>query len=401
MRFLIPLLLLASAASATPPRIVGPEETVFDWENQRCATWDIPDGSARAWRDRNGTVNFLSASEETRLSTGPDLETVTRNCAVIHKGGHADAPGAYDDRSWLASPYMESDGRLIALAHVEFHGHRRAGQCVEGNYAACWWNTIVELQSDDGRNFMRNAGTDSLVAASPLPYQPAQTRRKGYFNPSNIIASDGYLYAFIFAEENLPQQRGVCLIRRPENGGPKDWRAWDGHGFSIGFLDPYKSAIGSPAEHVCRPLPGLSSTLSSVVRRVGKDEFLAVTPATLRDVDGQRVSGIWTMTSTDLINWTRPELLSAMSLLWKRDCGTGFAYAYPSFLDPDSADQNFTTVDEAFWLYLVRITLDPACKAGPERDLVRLPVSWPEPKTAESDRPNGSPPPSDPTNHQR
>lgn len=394
MRLLLALLLLASAAEASP-RIDGKAETVFDWESQRCATWDIPDGSARAWRDRNGRVNFLSASEETRLASGPDLDSVRHSCPIIHSGAHADAPGAYDDRSWLAAPYLARDGKLIALAHVEFHGHRRAGQCLEGSYASCWWNAIVELRSEDGRTFRRVSGPGDLVAAPPLPYRPDQDHRTGYFNPSNIIARDGYLYAFIFAEDAPPQHRGACLIRRPESGGPGDWRAWDGTDFTVAFADPYKSGTGKPEHHVCKPIPGITSTISSVVHREGADDFLAVTPATLRNAEGKRVSGIWTTTSTDLIHWRRPELLKALPLLWNRDCGTGYAYAYPSFLDPNSPDPNFGTVDDQFWLYLVKIALDPDCRTGPKRDLIRLPVSWPAPGAAETGRPDDLPAPSD------
>ncbi|MFT3689199.1 hypothetical protein [Paenirhodobacter sp.] len=396
MRLILAFLLLAPTAWADPPRIVGRTETVFDWSSQRCDTWDIPDSPARAWRDRAGRVNFMAASEATRLASGPDLDTLTRACPVIHAGAHADTPGAYDDRSWVAAPYLGRDGRLIALAHVEFHGHRRAGHCTEGTYAACWWNVIVELQSEDGRNFHRTAGPGDLVASPPRPYQPDQDHRTGYFNPSNIIAKDGYLYAFIFAENAPPQRRGACLIRRPETGGPKDWRAWDGEDFTVAFADPYRSDVSDPEKHVCKPLPGLGSTLSSVVRRAGTDEFLAVTPATLRAPDGKRIPGIWTTTSTDLIHWQRPELLKALPLLWNRECGSDFAYAYPSLIDPDSPDPNFGTVDDHFWLYLVKIALDPEGKTGPERDLIRLPLSWPAPKAEGTGQPDGMPAPSDP-----
>ena len=55
------------------------------------------------------------------------------------------------------------------------------------------------------------------------------------------------------------------------------------------------------------------------------------------------------------------------------------AYAYPSLLDAASGSRNFETVGTRFWLYLSEMWQDGDCKVGPERDLVRLPVSWPGP----------------------
>lgn len=369
------LLCLLPAMAAAQPVVTGPAQTAFDWADDRCAIRDSPDSPARAWRDGQG-IALLAGGERTRVSRGATLDTLRRDCRIIHEGAGNDAPGAFDDRTWIASPYRLPSGRIIALAHVEYHGHERPGRCVAGIYAACWWNSIVELSGPD---LIPQPDGASLVAALPMPYAPTQIRRRGYFNPSNIIRRDGYLYAFVFAESAPPQRRGACLIRRPVDSGPDDWRAWNGHGFGVSFADPYRDAPIDPARHVCAPVPGITSTISSVVRRAGTDVHVAVTPATLRGPDGVPRTGIWWMTSTDLIRWTRPRLLLAVPLLWRRDCGTDTAFAYPSLLDPDSASDNFETVDDDFRLYLVRIRLDDACKAGPRRDLVRFPVSWPAP----------------------
>lgn len=369
------LLLLWPLAAAAGPTVSGPLRTAFDWTADRCAPWDIPDSPARAWRDTGG-VTLLAGSERTRLGRGPTLDDLRRDCRVVHQGAENDDPAAFDDRSWIASPYREPSGRLIALAHVEYHAHRRPGRCVAGRYAACWWNSLVELWGPD---FTPRPHSTSLVAALPTAQAPGQTRRQGYFNPSNIIRRGDFLHAFIFAEDAPPQRRGACLIRRPVGGGPGDWRAWDGAGFGATFADPYRDAPADPARHVCAPLDGITSTISSVVRRQGTGPYLAVTPATLRDADGVLRPGVWWMTSDDLIGWSRPRLLLAVPLLWRRDCGADAAFAYPSLLDPDSPSANFETVDAEFRLYLVRIHLDADCRAGPRRDLVHAAVSWPAP----------------------
>ena len=373
MRLLI-ILCFTPLATMAEPIVVGPSQVMFDWTTDRCLRWDSPDTPARAWRDQDQII-MLAGAEQTRLSWGPSLEEMHRDCRIVHEGAEVDDPAAFDDRTWITSPYIEESGRLTALAHVEYHGHTRPGACLAAAYSPCWWNSIVELSANP--NFTAEPAGASLVAALPIRYTTTQTRRQGYFNPSNIINRDGYLYAFLFAEDAFPQLRGACLIRRPVGGQPESWRAWDGDGFKISFIDPYRDAAVDPTRHVCVPVPGVLSTISSIVRRSGTDIYIAVTPMTSRGSDGIERHGIWWMTSTDLIHWTSPNLLLEVPLLWRRDCETDAAYAYPSLIDPDSPTANFETVDEEFWLYLVRIRLDKTCKTGPQRDLVRFPISWP------------------------
>ena len=35
---------------------------------------------------------------------------------------------------------------------------------------------------------------------------------------------------------------------------PRAWRAWDGQGFNIQFIDPYTDPYADPAAHVCEPV---------------------------------------------------------------------------------------------------------------------------------------------------
>lgn len=380
LRPILLVLLLAGPARADGPEVAGPPETAFDWATQRCATWDIPDAPARAWRGRDGLVRLLAGSAASRVSVGPDLGRLGRHCGVVHRGAGLDDPGLYDDRTWTASPWIGAGGEVVALAHVEHHGHLRPGACEAGTYAACWRNAIVEVTSTDGgESFRRQGGGRDLVAALPYRYDPAQVAREGYFNPSNVVERDGHLHAFVFAEAYGAQARGACLIRRPVGGGPADWRAWDGSAFAVRFADPYREEVADPAAHACAPLPGLSSTVSSVVWHPGRGLYIAVTPAARRDADGRERSGLWWTTSPDLLTWGEPRLLIELPLLWARDCGAEAAYAYPSLLDEDAPSPNFETVDEDFWLYAVRMRVGEGCEVGPERDLVRWPVNWPAP----------------------
>lgn len=370
------LCLLPLCAQADPQgalRIAGTEQTVFDWAHDRCATWDIPDAPARAWRDARGKVHLLAGSEATRAAAGTDLDHLTRDCRVLHRGAGIDDPAQWNDRTWIAAIHTADGKTLTALGHMEYHGYLRPETCPSQRYSSCWFNAVIELGSTDGgRTFTRRGGGADLVAALPRPYAGEAGRRMGYFNPSNIVEYQGQLHAFVFAEAAGPQQRGPCLIRRPVDGGAGDWRAWDGTDFATRFVDPHAEPGARPDDHACQPVPGLRSTVSSVVRHASSGLFLAVTPMT--SADG--ATGIFWSSSADLRVWSVPQLLYEVPLLWRRDCADGAAYAYPSLIDPDSPSPSFDTADDRFWLYLTRMPLDDACAVTPERDLVRVPVEW-------------------------
>lgn len=363
-------------SEATAPAVIGAPETVFDWSRERCATWDIPDTPARAWRGSDGRVRLVAGSEASRANVGPVLGELEHDCAVLYRGTAADDPAAYDDRVWIHATYTTDGLHVIALGHAEYHGDLRRDRCPVGGRLECWRNAIVELASDDGGRSFRRTG---MVAMLPYRYTGAEGRRTGYFNPSNIVRRGGYLYAFVMAEAFGLQRRGPCLLRRPLDGSPGAWRAWDGGGFAVRFTDPYREAAADPGRHVCAPVAGLTSTISSVVLHAPSGRYLGVTAATRAGPDGVRRSGIWWTVSDDLLVWSPPALLYEAPLLWRRDCDAPAAYAYPSLLDDSGTSPNFETADDAFWLYLVRMPLDADCRVGPERDLMRMRVSWPAP----------------------
>lgn len=345
-RIVVILCLLASAATA--------ETELFDWSEEACARWDIPDTPARFWRE--GTfVAMIAGSESSRISRGPSPFDLERSCAVAYTGRHDADPRDHDDRAWIHSLWAHGDGRVEALAHVEYHGHRH-GTCAAGTYMACWRNSVIALESRDGRSFVRSFGPP--VAALPDAYDPAQTRRSGYFNPSNIFSAGRFLYVFVFAEAHAAQARGACLLRRRVEGGA--WLAWDGARFGARLSGP----DGVDPGETCDPVSGVTSTLSSVLL----DEAGTYLAVTARSVEGRH--GIWLQRSADLLAWSGPELLVELPLLWRRDCAAPAAYAYPALISPESPSRNFETIEDEVWLTAVRMSLGPDCAVGPERDLV-------------------------------
>lgn len=368
------LALFAPDRGAAAPEVTGGSETVFSWSRDRCAAWDIPDTPARAWRDAAGATHLVAGSEASRAMVGADLDHLARDCRVLFEGSDDPDPAAIDDRAWIHSAHTTDGIHLVALLNVEYHDGADAVCGIEMR-GACWRNSIVEITSDDGGRTFHRQGV-ALVAGSPYRHDPDETARTGYFNPSNIIARDGFLYAYVWAPAFGAQRRGACLLRRPVDGSAADWRAWDGANFTVRFADPYREGAVDPAAHVCTPLPGVTSVISSVAE-APDGRLIAVSPTT-RDSDVGRVPGIYWMESTDMLTWSTPDLLLPVSLLWRHGCDEAKVYAYPSLLDPASRSPSYATIGRKPWLYLVEVPL-VECRAGPERNLVRFPLNWPAP----------------------
>lgn len=349
-------------------------EVVFDHEQDACARWDVPDAPARAWRDDLDRVHLIAGADVNRPMSGPSLNAIHRDCAVAYVGGNNDDPSAYDDRAWIAAIFTEDGRRVEALAHVEYHGHLRPGKCPSGDYMRCWRNVVTQVVSLDGGLRFGQSPQGALVAGLPYRYDRGHRHRTGYFNPSNMIRVGDDLYAFVFAEAFGAQRRGACLLRRPVRGAVADWRAYDGHEFAVRFIDPYREQPTDLAAHVCAPVVGIDSTISSLLWHAKSRRYFAVTPTTRQGPDGESVSGVWWMSSPDLLHWNEPRLLMVAPLLWRRDCSAPYAFAYPSLLDDDSPSRMFDAGDDTFWLYLTRVWLTD-CAASPRRDLVRYRVT--------------------------
>jgi hypothetical protein len=372
---LLPVAAVAGGATGPLP-VVGPvEEVLYDWATERCEDWDVPDAPARVWQDADGSLRMIAGAERTRAVAAPGPDRPARDCRVLHEGARDPDPARLDGRTWIAAVHPDGQGALVALGHVEHHGHLDREACPSGRYLSCWYNVIVELRSDDGgQTFRRAGGAADLVAALPYRWPGETGQRMGYFNPSNIIERDGYLYAFVFAEAYRAQARGPCLIRRPVGGGAADWRAWDGWDFTVRFVDPWAGEPEDPAAHVCTPVRGIGTTISTVVRHAPTGRYIALTPA----APPSGPPGIWWSVSEDLTAWTAPRLLHPVPLLWRRDCAAAAAYAYPGMFDSDDAQARPDTVAGAAWLTLTRMRLDADCRVGPARDLVRIRVTWPD-----------------------
>lgn len=369
-------LVAAAAAQAQPPApgltlsVAGPPAVIFQKARDACDPLDIPDAPARAIRDASGQVQLYAPHFLDRRLRGPDLMHVRNDCRVVFQGVEDDNPAAFDDRAWITSLYTPDGRTMHAAVHNEFQGHRRPAQCPSGKYIDCWYNAIAAaISTDGGQHFQRARPGSDLIAALPYRYDEVTGHHSGYFNPSNMVMKDGALFMMIFATEVKAQHAGNCLLRTDRIADPGAWRAWDGLGFNVVLVDPYQSDE-APDLHVCAPVgrSQLRWPVTSLVMHKPSGLFIAVM------MNGARGGGVLYATSTDLVTWSAPVKLMDGAGEAAYQCGDLAPVAYPSLLDPHSADRNFMEVGDAGVLFLTRFNV-PGCKTSMDRDLITFPIA--------------------------
>jgi len=354
--------------------VAGTPETVFDWTTSRCERWDIPDLSARAFRDANGQVQLVASHYATRVSVGPDVNHLRHDCGVVFGSHRNPDPAAYDDAEWIGATYTLDGSTVYAFVHDEYEGNTHPGQCPSGDYGKCWWNTVTSAASNDGGRSYAHSTPPALVATYPYRYVPDRGSF-GAMMPSNIVQNsrDGFYYALIYVKEQrqgAPNTNHLCLVRTKDLADPSAWRAWSGGtSFSTSFIDPYRSTA-NPADHLCRavsPDALRDFPLGSLTYVADADQWLLV------GVGGEG-DGFYYSTSTDLINWAPRKLFLAATSPWTYKCGGADPVHYPSVLDPASTSRNFETTGKNAYLYYTQFHTQN-CQQGPDRDLVRVPIT--------------------------
>lgn len=295
---------------------------------------------------------------------GGDLSHLRHPCTTILNSAYDGNPAHYADREWIASTWAGRGAITYALVHDEYQGNTHAGRCHSHRYRRCWYNAItLAVSHNAGRTFTAVPG--SVVAMLPYRYHP-DTGPEGIFNPTNIVrASDGHFY--VMAHLNIRDKIfGDCLLRTTSLSRAGAWRGWSGRSsFNMQFANPYTSR---GASRLCRPvspealgdlLPGSISYARNAHRWV---------------LVGVKEGGIFYSTSTNLISWSRLELLLPSVVPWTYHCGQGDPVNYPALIDPSSSDQNFQTIGPSAFLYLT-LFRPKSCAMGADRALIRVPVS--------------------------
>ena len=411
-RLVLVAALLAVVAFASEPasaynfgsniRPLGPEETEFDWTTQRCEDIHVPDTPVRAYRDSNNQVVLTMSHYVNRRMIGPSLNDLSVDCDITYSSdGNAD-PAAYDDQEWIHSPWTSDGKNVFALVHDEYHGWDHPGQCTSqghpnvpklttvpappqfGNYnPGCLYNSITLATSTDGGASYRHTTPPTHLVAS-VPYVYAQdTAPYGYFSPDNIIKrSDGYFYVIFFAQAHGAQLAGDCVMRTKTPTRPVTWRAWDGSGYNVQFINPYRNPQ-PPEQHVCAPVSynELGQMIGNVTYNTFFGKYVMVGAQALVDPgSGDLIWGFYYSTSSDLVNWSMRELVMEAELPWTYECGDDSPVVYPalmpaSSLTPTSTTRNFDTTGRNVFVYFTRMNPEN-CVLLLDRDLIRIPIQF-------------------------
>lgn len=362
-----------SAFVATP---VGPEQVVFDPARHACDGHDVPDAPLRAFRGADGRIHAFALHHENRRMSGNSLLTLKVECPVVFRGNGDPDPAKFDDRAWIAATWTPDGKTIHALAHHEYQANYHKGRCRFDDYMKCWWNSILNLRSEDqGRNFRR--AEPLVMAATPFPQEHGQGRHRGFFNPSNIFMKDGIYYTLVGTTgwsgapgRHTGQSAGVCLFqtRDIESG---IWRSGPDGALAAQFPGPYVS--NGRTFQSCAPFSPFPAPVGSVVRHRPSGKFLAIYQAAAGAPDGLQgklaQSGFYLSWSDDLKQWNAPTLVLPTKSYYDDACGAGTIRNYPVLIDETAETRNFEDIgDEALLFYAE--TRVAGCNPTSDRKLI-------------------------------
>ncbi len=241
--------------------------------------------------------------------------------------------------------------------------------CPSGNHDLC---TLISLtyavSTDGGKTYSQPPDPDHLLANLPYQYDPDAMR--AIWQPSNIVRNpnDGYYYVLVQRDEQGPAAgvnvQGTCVMRTQTLDDPTSWRAWDGSGFNMRFINPYQDTNADPAEHTCQLVsPDQIAALTySLSYNTYLDKFIAL---------GVRGAGFYYSLSDDLIHWTPATFLMGAVQSFANNGKTPY-YPYPTLIDPDSPSRNFDVSGQTPYLYYCRFNSVSPLNA----DLLRVRVKF-------------------------
>lgn len=349
-------------------------ETVYSWSAQRCDDNAIPDSPARALRLPNGGVLLVATHYNNRVLLGKTFGDIRTDCSYSGAGRESGDPAMFDDRFWVQAVLPMAEGRILGLASHEFHGKRHPGSCAidPKQRVRCWYSSIVAVEaSAKSPNFKLLPLQSRVIAAPPTKYNPDGPPRQGFFTTSNIIKKDGFLYTFVYQEGiGGEKSRGNCLFRA-DAATPLTWKALGDDGRWHAFANPYLASGPVDQSRACTTIGKgvFAQSVRSLIHLRPWKEWVAVFSKRSAGADG----GVYYATSSDLLRWSKAQLLFQMMEPWADSKGCGIYYAYPSLIDHGSDSELFDTGGGDLWLYLTRFNF-ANCKKGLNRDLVRYKV---------------------------
>jgi len=382
------LQLLSASQEQISVQIVGNQQTVLDWTTKHCSNGgsnDAPDLPAKAFKDHNGKTVVIASNRNTRLLIGDSLNTVHRqNCNIAMSSGNNSDPAQYNHQEWMNTLYTEDGKNVYGVVHNEFHAEYLYPElCSTKDVNKCWMVSLTLAKSTDGgRSFTQSSAPNHFIGTAPYRYVK-DGGRVGPYMASNIIKKDNFYYMLIQNGKYKDQERGTCIARTNDLNNPKTWRMWDGAGYKINFIDPYRSK-SDPKNHVCKPVA--TKEISNIADSLTYNTYLKkyiIVGESIYGYAGEKEEGIYYSSSSDLINWSPKKILWKTKIFHTWAAGDQNPIGYPSLIDPTSSTRNYETTGQRPYLYFTRMNWAGGNKQ--DRDLVRIQIEF----TKESDEPPG------------
>jgi hypothetical protein len=346
----------------------SPPELVFSSARDACDGHDVPDTSARAYRDAAGAVVVFAMHYQNRALRGPDFDRLKLDCAIVFASKGDENPALYQDKSWITATWTDNGRDIAALLHHEYQANTHEGRCRFKEYIKCWYNSVLGASSSNGGQSFKAFQPPAVIAAAPFRQTIEQGRHRGFFNPSNIFSDGVYYYFFSSTTGWNGQPYGACLFRSSEPMNPTSWRAYDGEDFTVFYSDPYQGRPRAPKP--CLTIKPFPAPIGSVTRHRTSGQWIGVFQAQKNDRDFP-VSGFYYATSKDLIRWSAPKLLMAGKTLYDDACKAGPQLInYPSLIDHQARGRNFDDIGDEATLYYTILKLK-GCEITSDRNLVR------------------------------
>jgi hypothetical protein len=337
-------------------------ETVFNWDEDRCEEEDIPDLNARAFIDDQGNVQLLASHYTARRFIGDNLNQLTHPCDIVFTSDKDPTIRNYNDYEWIGATYTLDGKNIYALIHNEYHGWEY-GNCNSSENIDCWWNSInLAVSTNSGRSYSHASPPGHNILASLVNYNPnSKDGGIGFFNPSKIVAKDGYYYVLLQQHNYLPTGGttgwGNCLMRTNNLADPASWRLWNGTNFY--------QAVG---QVVAYNVP--NTTTGDISYNTYLKKYISISC-------GWGSWGCYYAISDDLIHWQEGGELMVDS----QNPGSEIC-AYPSIIQPGDPTRNFEQSSRSPWIYYTQCgsgQCSPGCSGSLDRDLKRVRIRFTKP----------------------
>jgi len=228
----------------------------------------------------------------------------------------------------------------------------------------CQMITLTYAKSDDSGTSYNHPQLppDHLVANLPYQYVP-----DGDFNaiwqPSNIVQhpNEGYYYVLVqssqVSADGSEVTQGTCVIRTDTLSDPDSWRAWDGTGFNMTFVDAFLDPAVDVDAHSCTYVSheAIGALTYGLSYNSYLEKFVAVGGG---GFEPGGILGFYFSTSDDLINWEPKKLLLETEFPDPMDPTAPYS-AYPTFIDPSDPTVNFERPGQRPFLYYSRFNRFP------------------------------------------